>query len=153
MENKLPDSVQGIQGLVYREALIFEQSAAGREGYSVPEAEVPEVAIDTTIPAHLLRDEVAGFPEVAELDVLRHFTRLSQWNYAIDLGTFPLGSCTMKYNPRVNEEVARISGFSRIHPYEPEELVQGATSWSATWLRSVAWTASPYSQRPVRMAS
>ena len=87
---------------------------------------MPEVPVDTAIPTHLLRDEIAGFPEVAELDVLRHFTRLSQWNYAIDLGTFPLGSCTMKYNPRVNEEVARIPGFSRIHPYEPEELVQGA---------------------------
>ena len=110
---------------MYREDLIFEQSVAGRVGYSLPEAEVPEVPVDTAIPAHLLRDEIAGFPEVAELDVLRHFTRLS-WNYAIDLGTFPLGSCTMKYNPRVNEEVARIPGFARVHPYEPEELVQGA---------------------------
>jgi glycine dehydrogenase subunit 2 len=126
MEKTQHDHIQGIQGLVYREDLIFEQSAPGRVGYSQPEAEVPETPLEKAIPSQLLRDEVTGFPEVAELDVLRHFTRLSQWNYAIDLGTFPLGSCTMKYNPRVNEEAARIAGFSRIHPYEPEELVQGA---------------------------
>ena len=89
---------------------------------------MPEVPVDTAIPAHLLRDEITGFPEVAELDVLRHFTRLSQWNYAIDLGIFPLGSCTMKYNPRVNEEVARIPGFSRIHPYSPKSWCRGRCS-------------------------
>jgi len=126
MENTRNDYLQGIQGLVYREGLIFEQSTPDRVGYSLPDAEVPEVPVETVIPAHLRRDEITGFPEVAELDVVRHFTRLSQWNYAIDLGTFPLGSCTMKYNPRVNEEVARIPGFSRLHPYTPEELVQGA---------------------------
>jgi glycine dehydrogenase subunit 2 len=126
MEKMPNDYVQGVSGLVYRENLIFEESVAGRVGYSVPEAGVPEIAADAAIPSHLLRDEVTGFPEVAELDVLRHFTRLSQWNYAIDLGTFPLGSCTMKYNPRVNEEAARISGFARLHPYAPEPLVQGA---------------------------
>ena len=120
------DHAQGIQGLVYREDLIFEQSTPDRIGYSLPETEVADVPMETAIPAHLLRDEITGFPEVAELDVLRHFTRLSQWNYAIDLGTFPLGSCTMKYNPRVNEEVARIPGFARIHPYAPEASVQGA---------------------------
>jgi glycine cleavage system P protein (glycine dehydrogenase) subunit 2 len=124
---KMPNNcVQGISGLVYREHLIFEESVAGRVGYSVPKTDVPEVSADAVIPNHLLRDEVTGFPEVAELDVLRHFTRLSQWNYAIDLGIFPLGSCTMKYNPRVNEEAARISGFARLHPYTPEAFVQGA---------------------------
>ncbi|HXH09158.1 MAG TPA: aminomethyl-transferring glycine dehydrogenase subunit GcvPB [Alphaproteobacteria bacterium] len=126
MANKENHAVQGIQGLVYREDLIFEQSAVGRVGYSLPSADVPEVPAEAAIPAHLLRQEIAGFPEVAELDVVRHFTRLSQWNYGIDLGTFPLGSCTMKYNPRINEEVARLPGFARLHPYEPEELVQGA---------------------------
>jgi glycine dehydrogenase subunit 2 len=126
MQNTSEQFIQGTQGLVYREELIFEQTIPGRVGYSLPEAEVPEIPADQAVPAHLLRQEVAGFPEVAELDVLRHFTRLSQWNYAIDLGTFPLGSCTMKYNPRVNEEAARIAGFSRLHPYTPEELVQGA---------------------------
>jgi len=126
MEKTRNDYLQGIQGLVYHEDLIFEQSTPDRIGYSLPDAEVPEVPVETVIPAHLRRNEIPGFPEVAELDVLRHFTRLSQWNYAIDLGPFPLGSCTMKYNPRVNEEVARIPGFSRLHPYTPEELVQGA---------------------------
>jgi glycine dehydrogenase subunit 2 len=126
MENRSEEYIQGTQGLVYRENLIFEQTTSGRIGYSLPETEVPEVPVEAVIPAHLLRDEVARFPEVAELDVLRHFTRLSQWNYAIDLGPFPLGSCTMKYNPRVNEEAARIPGFAHIHPYEPEESVQGA---------------------------
>ncbi len=126
MENARNHFVQGAQGLVYHEDLIFEQSSPGRIGYSLPEANVPEIAAEAVIPAHLLRDEIAGFPEVAELEVVRHFTRLSQWNYAIDLGTYPLGSCTMKYNPRVNEEVARMPGFARIHPYEPEALVQGA---------------------------
>src|ERR671936_1270459 len=126
MENTQNRCIQGTSGLVYREDLIFEQSTAGRVGYSLPAAEVPEVAAEMVIPSHLLRDEITGFPEIAELDVVRHFTRLSQWNYAIDLGTFPLGSCTMKYNPRVNEEVARIPGFSRLHPYTPEELTQGA---------------------------
>ena len=120
------EALQGIQGLVYREDLIFEHSTPDRVGYSLPDAEVPEVPVDTVIPSHLRRNEVTGFPEVAELDVVRHFTRLSQWNYAIDLGPFPLGSCTMKYNPRVNEEVARMAGFARIHPYTPQEFVQGA---------------------------
>jgi glycine dehydrogenase subunit 2 len=126
MEHPQNHFMQGTQGLVYQEDLIFEQSIPGRVGFSLPEAEVPETAGDALVPAHLLRQEIAGFPEVAELDVVRHFTRLSQWNYAIDLGIYPLGSCTMKYNPRVNEETARMPGFARIHPYEPEALVQGA---------------------------
>jgi glycine dehydrogenase subunit 2 len=126
MENTRNHFIQGTQGLVYNEDLIFEQSSPGRVGYSLPEAGVPEIAVETAIPAHLLRDEITGFPEVGELDVVRHFTRMSQWNYGIDLGTYPLGSCTMKYNPRVNEETARMPGFARIHPYEFEELVQGA---------------------------
>jgi len=68
---------------------------------------------------------VAGFPEVSEIEVIRHFTRLSTWNYAIDLGMYPLGSCTMKYNPRVNEFVARLDGIATEHPYQPQELSQG----------------------------
>ena len=68
---------------------------------------------------------VEGFPEVSEIEVIRHFTRLSTWNYAIDLGMYPLGSCTMKYNPRVNEFVARLDGIATEHPYQPQELSQG----------------------------
>src|SRR5512145_1817423 len=76
--------------------------------------------------ANHVRDGIEGFPEVSELEAIRHFTRLSTWNYAIDLGLYPLGSCTMKYNPRVNEHVARIEGLAWAHPYQPESLSQGA---------------------------
>ena len=71
------------------------------------------------------KDGVEGFPEVSEIEVIRHFTRLSTWNFAIDLGMYPLGSCTMKYNPRVNEHVARLAGIATEHPYQPQELSQG----------------------------
>ena len=76
--------------------------------------------------AQHVRQEIPDFPEVSEVDVIRHFTRLSTWNYAIDLGLYPLGSCTMKYNPRVNEAVARTEGLMWIHPYQPDALSQGA---------------------------
>ena len=72
-----------------------------------------------------VRAEIPGFPEVSEVEVIRHFTRLSTWNYAIDLGLYPLGSCTMKYNPRLNEHVARFDGIAWAHPYQPEEISQG----------------------------
>jgi glycine dehydrogenase subunit 2 len=82
--------------------------------------------------AGAVREEIEGFPEVSEVEVIRHFTRLSTWNYAIDLGMYPLGSCTMKYNPRVNELVARTEGLAWAHPYQPEELAQGAMAVVAT---------------------
>ena len=72
-----------------------------------------------------MRAEIEGFPEVSEVEAIRHFTRLSTWNYAIDYGMYPLGSCTMKYNPRINELVARIEGLAWAHPYQPESLSQG----------------------------
>jgi glycine dehydrogenase subunit 2 len=89
---------------------------------------VPEEppAKEAELPAHLIRKEIAGFPELGELEVLRHFTRLSQLNYAIESHFYPLGSCTMKYNPKVNEAVARLPGFSMLHPLAPPELIQGA---------------------------
>ena len=74
----------------------------------------------------MLRDDIAGFPELGELEVLRHFTRLSQRNFAIESQFYPLGSCTMKYNPKVNEVVARLPGFAQIHPLADAELLQGA---------------------------
>ena len=77
------------------------------------------------IPTNLLRKELIGFPQLSEVDVVRHFTRLSQWNYGVDSGFYPLGSCTMKYNPKVNEEVARMKGFAHVHPYTPQETCQG----------------------------
>jgi glycine dehydrogenase subunit 2 len=109
------------------EALIFERSQTGRVGYSLPKLDVEETAIDSIIPAELRRDDdLNDVPEVSEVDVIRHFTRMSTWNYSIDLGMYPLGSCTMKYNSRLNEKVARINGFAGLHPLTPEEESQGA---------------------------
>ena len=109
------------------EALIFERSQTGRIGYHLPKLDVEETAIDEILPAELRRDDdLEGVPEVSEVDVVRHFTRISTWNYSIDLGMYPLGSCTMKYNSRLNEKVARIEGFTNLHPLAPEEEAQGA---------------------------
>ncbi len=112
----------GTSGLQLNEKLIFDHTDPGRKGYSLPTLDVPQA----TLPKNLIRQEVEGFPEVSEVDVVRHFTRLSTWNYGVDSGFYPLGSCTMKYNPKVNEKVARIDGFANCHPYTPEALSQGA---------------------------
>jgi glycine dehydrogenase subunit 2 len=109
----------------HNEGLVFEKSAPGKRGFELPPLDVPAVDVKKTLGAEIARDEVAGFPEVSEIEVIRHFTRLSTWNYAIDLGMYPLGSCTMKYNPRVNEFVARLEGIATEHPYQPIELSQG----------------------------
>src|ERR1700723_3781873 len=107
------------------EALVFEKSSPGKKAYRMPLLDVPEVD-----PASLLgeaaRSDLGLMPELSEIEIIRHFTRLSTWNYAIDLGMYPLGSCTMKYNPRVNEFVARLEEIAEAHPYQPESLSQGA---------------------------
>ncbi|MBM3134647.1 MAG: glycine dehydrogenase subunit 2 [Chloroflexi bacterium] len=103
------------------EPLIYELSSPGRVGFTLPECDVPK----SRLPEDLLRAEVL-LPEVSEVDVIRHFTRLSQYNYGVDLGMYPLGSCTMKYNPKVNEEAARYPGFAQLHPYQDEATAQGA---------------------------
>ena len=104
---------------------IFEQGAPGRTGASLPPLDVP--AADTKkLFGDLVRAEAPELPEVSEVEVTRHFTRLSRWNYAIDIGMYPLGSCTMKYNPKVNERVARMRGFAELHPMQPESSMQGA---------------------------
>jgi len=103
--------------------LIFEKSVKGRHGVKLPELDVPE---SEELPQAYRRTEAPLLPEVSELDVIRHFTRLSQLNYSIDTHFYPLGSCTMKYNPKFTEEIARIERFSNLHPLLPEELVQGA---------------------------
>ena len=105
---------------------IYEKSRPGRGAWSLPELGVPEVPVDGLIPAHLRRTAPARLPEVGEVDLVRHFTGLSTLNFGVDSGSYPLGSCTMKYNPRVNEAAARLEGFSGLHPYQPESLVQGA---------------------------
>ncbi|HLW98227.1 MAG TPA: aminomethyl-transferring glycine dehydrogenase subunit GcvPB [Candidatus Acidoferrales bacterium] len=107
------------------EGLIFEKSAPGKRAFELPPLDVPPVDMKRALGAEFVRDGVANFPEVSEIEVIRHFTRLSTWNYAIDLGMYPLGSCTMKYNPRVNEFVARLDGIATEHPYQPIELSQG----------------------------
>ena len=107
------------------EGLVFEKSSPGKRAYKLAPLDVPEVD-----PAALLgglhREDTGMLPELSEIEIIRHFTRLSTWNYAIDLGMYPLGSCTMKYNPRVNELVARIEGLAEAHPYQPEALSQGS---------------------------
>ena len=107
-------------------ALIFELSKPGRTAYSLPECDVPEADPAEEIPAGLLRTVPAALPELSEVDVVRHYTELSRRNFGVDNGFYPLGSCTMKYNPKLNEDAARLPGFARIHPYQPESSVQGA---------------------------
>ncbi|SHE46318.1 glycine dehydrogenase (decarboxylating) beta subunit [Seinonella peptonophila] len=102
--------------------LIFERSRKDRIAYSLPKSDVPTYAI----PDELKREGKAELPEVSELDVIRHYTELSRRNHGVDNGFYPLGSCTMKYNPKLHEDVARLSGFAHIHPYQPQETVQGA---------------------------
>lgn len=113
------------RGLIQDEPLIFERGRKGRKGYSLPHWDIEKAEPHHFIPSSLLRDDLEGFPQLSEMDVVRHFTRLSQWNYGVDSGLYPLGSCTMKYNPKVNEEITRLEGFSNLHPYTPEELIQG----------------------------
>ncbi len=105
------------------EPLIFERSGSGKIGYSLPALDVPEVL---AIPEAQRRADIPGETEVTEVEVARHFTRLSRLNFSIDEGLYPLGSCTMKHNPRTNEEVARLPGFAASHPLAPEEVSQGA---------------------------
>jgi len=107
------------------EVLIFEKSSPGKRAFDLPPLDVPPVDAAKALGDSYRREGVEGFPEVSEIEVIRHFTRLSTWNYAIDYGMYPLGSCTMKYNPRVNEYVARLAGIATEHPYQPQELSQG----------------------------
>src|ERR1700759_2588595 len=107
------------------EDLIFEKSSPGKKAYRLSELDVPAVDAASLL-GDAVRTDLGVMPELSEIEIVRHFTRLSTWNYAIDLGMFPLGSCTMKYNGRVNEAVARFEGIAEAHPYQPESLSQGA---------------------------
>jgi len=108
------------------EDLIFEKSSAGKKGYRLAELDVPAVDAAGLLGEAARTDDLGVMPELSEIEIIRHFTRLSTWNYAIDLGMYPLGSCTMKYNARINETVARLEGLAEAHPYQPESLSQGA---------------------------
>ncbi len=108
------------RGYQFAEPLLFEISRKDCEGFSFPEKSSLKFP-----PEALLRKNAARLPELSEPEVIRHFTRLSQWNFSIDTNFYPLGSCTMKHNPRVNEEAARYTGFAHVHPYQPESTIQG----------------------------
>ena len=105
----------------YYDKLVFELSKPGRTGYSLPEPSAP-----AAIPAELRRESAPALPEVSEVDVVRHYTNLSQMNFGVDTGFYPLGSCTMKYNPKINEEISALPGFQGLHPLQPAETVEGA---------------------------
>ena len=107
------------------EPVIFERGSRERVGISLPDHSLGDIDASSSIPEAYLRGEIEGLPELSEVDVVRHYTRLSQLNYGVDSGFYPLGSCTMKYNPKINETVARYPGFTSAHPYQPEELSQG----------------------------
>ena len=121
-----------------RESLIFDRSVAGKIGMDLPRLDVPPAA--DTRPAHLRRSGFQALPEVTEVEVIRHFTRLSHWNYGVDDGLYPLGSCTMKHNPRVNEKLAGLPGFTDSHPMAPDAMVQGNLELIFTlqeWLKEI----------------
>ena len=107
-------------------ALIFELSRPGRLALDLPQPDVPEQKLEDLIPAAYLRSEPAALPEVSQLDLVRHFTELSQRTFGVDSGFYPLGSCTMKYNPKVNEDVAALPGWTGLHPLEGFRDTQGA---------------------------
>jgi len=106
--------------------LIFEVSKAGRKAYSLPECDVPELELGSIMPEEMLRSSEVELPEVSEVDAVRHFTLLSNKNFGVDTGFYPLGSCTMKYNPKINEDTAALTGFTGMHPYQPVETAQGS---------------------------
>jgi glycine dehydrogenase subunit 2 len=108
------------------ETLIFEQSQAGRRAETLPRPNVPLKPLDSLVPQGYLRQKPPALPEVSELEVMRHFVRLSHLNHSIDTGFYPLGSCTMKYNPKVNDAMAALEGFRELHPLQPVDQVQGA---------------------------
>jgi glycine dehydrogenase subunit 2 len=109
-----------------KQSTIFEISKPGRFALDLPKSDVPTYEIETLVPANLLRSKYAELPEVSQPDVMRHYTALSNRNFGVDSGFYPLGSCTMKYNPKVNEDVCRYPGFAEIHPLQDVESIQGA---------------------------
>ena len=105
---------------------IYEKSRPGRRAFTAPHTDVPDTPLDQLIPANLLRKEEARLPEVAEPELVRHYTRISKRNFDLDSGFYPLGSCTMKHNPRLHERVAALPGNSRLHQLQSEDRAQGA---------------------------
>lgn len=109
-----------------KEPLIRDYSSEGRTGYTLPDLDVPEKEVNDIITDDYLRKQEPDLPEVSEVDVVRHYTSLSEMNYGVDSGIYPLGSCTMKYNPKINEDIARLSKLTQLHPYQSEKNLQGS---------------------------
>ena len=118
-------SANATSGIAFEEPLLFERSRPGRVGASLPPLDVPAVDAAELFSDAALRDDLPGMPELSEVEVVRHFTRLSTWNASVDLGLYPLGSCTMKYNPKINEALARLPGWSQVHPLQGDAASQG----------------------------
>jgi len=138
--------------------LIFELSSPGRFAYSLPESDVPDSDPAALLPREHLRETPAELPEVSEVDVVRHYSRLSQMNYGVDTHFYPLGSCTMKYNPKINEDMARLRGASRactrwFRRRGARARSSSCGSWPGTSPRSRAWTRCRCSPRRERRAS
>ncbi len=113
-------NIPGLSGIIQHEPLLWEKGKKGRRGMCVPTSDVPEAQCPTE-----LQGQRVDFPDLSEIDVVRHYTRLSQWNYGVDTGMYPLGSCTMKYNPKINEKVASTPELAAAHPMLADDLVQG----------------------------
>ena len=130
-----PETYTGNRGLQMEEPLIFEANSAGLSGVDFPEADMTSDRL-----GGIKREGEIGLPGMAEPQVVRHYLRLSQKNYSIDAGFYPLGSCTMKHNPRLNEKMARLPGFAGLHPLQPETTTQGALELidaTAHWLATL----------------
>jgi len=108
-----------------KDPLIFDRSVPGHRGYALPAYDGPKKKLSDLVPRQWLREHDAELPEVSEVDVVRHYTRLSQLNFSVDTHFYPLGSCTMKYNPKVNDRMASLAGFANLHPYQPAATLQG----------------------------
>ncbi len=120
------------------EPLLFELGSPGRRAFDLPPLDIPQKKVADLVDPKLLREDVPDMPELSEVGVIRHFTRLSTWNSHMDLGLYPLGSCTMKYNPKINERVARLEGFALAHPYLPPQMNQGVLDVQKTLERCLA---------------
>ncbi len=128
-----------------KEKLIFDLSRSGRKGYTLSGHDLPEIPMETILPSKFLRSKPADLPEVSESEVVRHFVRLSTLNYHVDKNMYPLGSCTMKYNPKINDYTCDLPGFSTLHPLQPSETTQGALQLMyelAEMLREIAGMAA-----------
>jgi glycine dehydrogenase subunit 2 len=125
-----PQTISGDRGLDHEEPLLFELGRAGMCGVDIPRVDISDARLNG-----LRRRQSVGLPGLSEPEVVRHFVRLSRMNYAIDAGLYPLGSCTMKHNPRLNEKMARLPGFGDVHPLQPQQTVQGALALIAELMR------------------